>query len=189
MSVGTSISNTLQQELIVGIKEGSHSAFNELLNIYGRKLLHFSLSYRISKEDAEEIVQEVFVRIWKNRESLDETQHVDGYIITIAKHLILNALRKKTSTDHFLAYAKGRTYHTNNTEDEVIFSDLESLIQQAFMKLPRKRQLVYRMSRYEGLSNHEIARKLSLSKSTVENHLNHALSYFRKVILQAGIHV
>lgn len=175
--------------LIAGLKKGDHSAFNELLNIYGRRLYYFALSYRIPKEEAEEIVQEVFIRIWKNKHTLNEQLSLGGYVITLAKNLILNSIRKKVSTETFLMHAKGQEKHTNNTEEEVIYTDLEALIQQAFKKLPPKRQLIYRMSRYEGLSNQEIAEKLNLSKSTVENHLNLALNYFRKVVRQAGINV
>lgn len=169
------------RELITKLKAGSEEAFNLLFYKYERKLYAFSLSILPSREDAEEVVQEVFYRIWKKRELLDEQLSFKAFIFTIAKNYIYNLLSKRVSETAYKHYYLDKTSNqVNSAEETWHFHDLKNTIEQMVSKMPDKRKQVFTMSRFQGLTNREIAEQLNLSLSTVENHINKCLKALKQ---------
>ena len=176
-------SNKAEKILVKEIKEGDHDSFREIYYKYSEKVYLFAIRYINNIEDAEEVVQEVFSRIWEHRDNLDENRSFNGYILTITKNIIFNENRKKVNFDiyaqYIINYLRGIS---NQTENQVIYENVKSIINKEIDNFPPKRKQIYNLSRNEGLSYNEIAQRLSISERTVETHLHLALNRLKKVI-------
>ncbi|UCH15330.1 MAG: RNA polymerase sigma-70 factor [Bacteroidales bacterium] len=176
-------SNKAEKILVREIKGGDHDSFRQIYYKYSEKVYLFTVRYISNVGDAEEIVQEVFSRIWEYRNNLDENRSFNGYILTITKNIIFNENRKKVNFNiyckYIINYLQGIS---NQTENQVIYESVKNLINKEINNFPPKRRQIFNMSRNEGLSYNEIAKKLSISEKTVESHLRLALNRLRKVI-------
>lgn len=140
--------------------------------------------------DAEEVVQEVFLKIWKNKHFLQEEQSFKAFIFTVAKNHIYNLMSKRVSeTTYKFYHADAVEQHAYTTEDTLNFDELNNCLQVKVNEMPEKRQQVFIMSRVEGQTNRQIARQLNISLSTVENHLNKALKTLRHYFLFHDINI
>lgn len=175
--------------LVSRLKEGDKDAFDKLFAIFGKKLYYFSLKYVNVKEEAEEIVQEVFLKIWEHRDRLDEHLSFNAYVIKIAKNLIFNKAQKKVNEHAYLEYYTAHTTNINtDTESHIIYADLEAHANQEIERLPPKRKQIFLLSRKIGLSNQEISKQLNISKSTVENQINKALKSLKEYLYLQDIY-
>ena len=167
-------------QLVASLKDGDRQAFNDLYWRYATEVGRIALKYFKSKELSEEIVQEVFIRVWENRANLDEHASFQNYLYTITKNLVLNKVRKFFNERKYLSYlGKQIDLSHNKTEDAVIYSDLEKFSTNLINSLPPQRKRIFKMSREEKMSNQEIANSLGLSKRTVENHITRAIKYMK----------
>ena len=169
--------------LVEKIREDNEDAFRSLFNRYSRKIYYFSLRFLCSKEDAEELVQSVFINIWEQRRTLDETLSVKSYIFRSAVNYIANYLKRKALHIKFnqSEINKG-AIHSNSTYEQVFLHDLEDAIDSFVETLPAQQQKIFRLSRYEGLSYKDIADKLDLSVRTVENQMYRVLKMLRTML-------
>ena len=162
--------------LTARLRQNDETAFRALFDMYNERLYLFSLAYLKNKEQAEDIVQETFLQLWKNRAQLSEEFAPHILLFTIAKRLTLNALRKQTNgriaRDRFWQKLKK---NANETENTVLFNELKRQTEQLLLTLSPQQQQVFRLSRQEGLSYEEIAERLKISPNTVRNHLSSAL--------------
>ena len=157
------------------------AAFESLYQVFGRKLYTFALSLCRQKEDAEEIVQEVFLKVWERRHLLDEDQNFDGYLYSIARNMVYNKARRRVYEFAFTEYIAATGERTAClTEEAVAYQDLLKLLEETCAALPPMRRQVFVMSRVEGKSNSEIAQLLHTSNSNIENHLNKALKAIKE---------
>lgn len=167
-------------ELIVELKKGDALAFDKLFHLYSDRLYWFSKRILKNKEDSEEIVQDVFLKIWEQRAKIDEFKSFKSYLFTIAYNSIISKIRnKEVQQSYVLLKQETPEFHTE-TEAQIIYSDLESLSNKIIDQLPPKRKQIFLMSRVEGLTSTEIAEKLSISKNTVENQITDALKFIRE---------
>lgn len=176
--------NSITDDLLVAeIKENNKEAFKSLYDRYSRKIYYFSLRYLGSKEETEELLQSTFINIWQHRKSLDATLSVKDYIFRSAVNYITNYLKKKAVRTRFneSEIHKGEI-QSNQTYEQVLLHDLESLINSIVETLPSQQQKIFRLSRYEGLTHKEIASKLGLSVRTVENQMYRVLKVLRKIL-------
>jgi RNA polymerase sigma-70 factor (ECF subfamily) len=173
-------------DLILALKEGNLNAFNQVFDRYAKRLYRFSMGYLKSAENAEEIVQEVFLKIWNNREELIVQKSFDSYLFTIAKNGILNTIRKSKSEQAYLNYAK--LYPRKNVllDQELDFKELEKAYLEAIAQLSPRRKEIFLLSREQSLSNAEIAKKMNISVKTVENQMTSALAEIRKNLRSLG---
>ncbi len=166
--------------VVIKLKEGDQASFKALYSKYAPKLFAFSRKYLSSQEDAEEIVQEVFLRIWEKKENIDENLSFSSYVIQAAKHRIFNGFRKKVNQQaylDFLIYSDSSS--SNFTELTVDYHEIKQKAEKAIESMPPKRQEIFRLSRETGLKNREIAEKLDISIKTVENQMGQALKFLR----------
>lgn len=168
------------------MKEGSSEAFQVLFDRYGPKIHRFSMGYLKSAQEAEEIVQEVFLKIWKVREELKSDKSLDSYVFTIAKNAILNTIRKSKNEQLYLDYAKLHPGKNILLDEELDFKELERAYKQSIEQLSPKRKTIFLLSREKNLSNAEIAQQLGISIKTVENQMTSALAQIKKELLSAG---
>jgi len=174
-------SQSHQERLWVdSLKRGDRMAFNELFNKYSKKLYFFSLSYVNSKEEAENIVQEAFLRVWCKREQLNDNLSFNGFVFTITMNQIRKYFRKKGREKKYLnIYNEGKDTQDKSTDAEVVFNDYREIADSMIEKLPARRKQIFKMSRLEGMKNQDIANELKISKKTVENEIHMVLKYLR----------
>lgn len=132
--------------------------------------------------DAEEITQEVFVKLWMNRELLDPEKNLQAYIYQIGRNIIIDELKKRVKIQATREYQMSMIKPSNNVEEDMDYLDLKNIMDQTLLYLPERRREVFELSRNKGLSHKEIAEKLGISTKTVENHLNHALHNFKAAL-------
>ena len=170
-----------ERELVRRLSEGSEEAFNLLFRQYEKRLYAFAIRLLPHAEDAEEVVQEVFYKVWKNRALLDEDKCFKSFIFTVGKNYIYNLLSKRVSQSTYQHYMESeKLSYASTTEDAFQLHELQTNIQRIMNTMPEKRKKVFVMSRFEGLKNHEIAEQLGISLSTVENHINKALKALKQ---------
>ena len=176
----TEIDKISDNILAARIRYDDKDAFKTLYNRYSKKIYFFSLRYLSDNVEAEELVQSVFINIWVNRESLDSTISVKGYIYKAAVNYIYNYLKKKAIRARFVEseICKGEK-HSNLTYEQVFLHDLERSISSFVETLPSQQQKIFQLSRFEGLKHEEIAQKLDLSVRTVENQMYRALKILK----------
>jgi RNA polymerase sigma-70 factor (family 1) len=175
--------NTSDDILVSLIRHDDENAFRVLYDRYNKKIYFFSLRYLGNNYEAEELVQSTFINIWENRKSLNRDLPVKSYIYKAAVNYIYNFLKKKAIRARFVeSEISKRETLSNLTYEEVFFRDLENSINSIVSTLPPRQQNIFRLSRYEGLTNMEIAKKLDLSVRTVENQMYRALNLIRNYL-------
>jgi RNA polymerase sigma-70 factor (ECF subfamily) len=153
--------------------------------------LHYPLLFKIvrqyisTKEEAEEVLQDSFLKIWHKRDTLNMNDNMTGYLYRVTRNTCLDFLRKKTHTlslETNLSQQKNRLNFnalSNETASRIIEDELQKRIEESVALLPEKCQLIFIKSRFEGLKHKEISSELNISTKTVENHITKALSLLR----------
>lgn len=160
-------------KIIKKVREGSSQHFSQLFDHYHKKVYYAARKLNLSHEDSEEIVQEVFISIWEQRHKLRVDGSINGLLFTITKRLVIKRIKKIINARAYKDNHHQKGY-SNVTEDYIIFSDLEAYTGKGINQLSPKRKQIFMLSKKQGLSNDEIAKKLNLSKRTVENQLYRA---------------
>ncbi len=168
------------QELIRRLKKDNIDAFNQLFYAYSSKLYHFAYGYLKSKEDAEEMVQEIFSKIWDKRSDIKEEYQFRSYLFSIAFNYIKKYFRAKALVNKYIEFATLHRDTTEKIEDDVNYNSLKFRVDSLVDKMPEKRKTVFVKSRFEGKNSKEISEEMNISQSTVENHLNQALKFLRE---------
>jgi RNA polymerase sigma-70 factor (ECF subfamily) len=169
-----------EQQILNALAAGDHEAFNWLFVKYFRKVKLFMMQLIKSEQDAEELAQDVFMKVWEYRERMPAVQSFNSYVYRMAKNRALNHLEHCYIEE---SYRENICEETNcSVEEEYYAKEMELLEQLIVSQMPAQRKKIYEMSRMEGLPNAEIATQLNISKKTVENHLNLALKEIRKAL-------
>lgn len=167
--------------LIHSLKQGSTIAFDRIYQMYAKRLYAYSLQFTKSAEDAEEIVQDVFTKLWINRESIKQEDSLKSLLFTIAKHLLINAFRSKVNQQIYEDYVEyANELSTNDTTNRIEYNEFLKAVEQNIATLPNTQQKVIKLSRFEHLSNKEIAERMQLSEQTVKNQLSVGLKLLKE---------
>jgi len=168
-----------EAELISSVKAGITSAFDTLFGMYGHKIYSFAFSILKSKEDAEDVVQHTFFKVWEKRESINGNLVFKSFLFTIAYNVSIDILRirlkEKVHRDSIVVQATSNY----NLEERIEFGDLLVRVNQIAEKLPPRKREIYQLSRVHNLSYSEIAEKLNISVKTVENGIGYSLKYIK----------
>lgn len=167
------------------LQQGDKVAYETLFRLYYDKLIHIAKTYLVRREDAEEIVQDVFLKLWEQKGSLAKIANINAYLFTLVKRECLNHLRHDRIKQEYADKALYRksTIQYGFLKDEaaslLLENELEQRIMESLELLPEKCKKVFMKSRMEGLKHKEIAEELGISHKTVDNHIAKALSHLR----------
>jgi RNA polymerase sigma-70 factor (family 1) len=169
------------EELMREIKADNMFAFDALYGNYSRKLYKFGYSILKSKEDTENLIQDVFLNLWENRHKVEKDASIQSYVFTIAYNSAISILRKKTKDFQFVEYLKSLQEITEEPVNvEVEYNELTAKLDKIINDLPQRQKEVYLLHKVEGLKYNVIAEQLHISVNTIENHMSRALKTIRE---------
>lgn len=175
-----------EKYLVAELKVGSRSAFDSVYNLYARRLYSFIYSYTKSRITTEEIVQDVFVRLWKSRTAIKNEDSLGALLFTIARNLTINAFHATINSPAFEDYTGicEKLRNNENTDANLEYDELIAAIHSIARRMPPTRRKIVVMSKITQMKNKEIAEKLSLSEQTVKNQLTAGMKTLREELIK-----
>jgi RNA polymerase sigma-70 factor (family 1) len=163
--------------------EGDESAFTELYNSYKDKLYSFSLKLTKSTVQAEDFVQDTFLKLWRDKETLKQIENLDGYIFKIIKNQALNNF-KHIAIEHLVLkhIQKAPILYSLDAEEKITAKEMQQIIEDAINQLSPKQKQVFLLSKKEGFKQNDIASNLNISVSTVKNHIAQAMQQIKDYV-------
>ncbi|MEP6950030.1 MAG: sigma-70 family RNA polymerase sigma factor [Ginsengibacter sp.] len=176
-----------ESTLLSLLAQNSEYAFQLLFDRYRNNIYKVAMMYVKSPVIAEEIVQDVFLKLWFQRKHLTEIRSLESWFFTLTKNLTLNCMKK--IAHEWIArekWVKQNDFSENNTDHKILNTEYQQLFQKAIMQLSLQQQQVYKMAKEQGLSYDAISEKLSISPLTVKTHMARALASIRLFLQQHG---
>jgi RNA polymerase sigma-70 factor (family 1) len=168
------------QELIGLLKSDDQLAYTEIYDRYIFVLLNHTYNKTRNREEAKDIVHEVFARLWANRQQLQITTSMAGFLYTSARNIVLNQVtRKAVESKYFDSILKFADQPQAVTDHRIRENQLIAIIEKEIAELPAKMREVFELSRKQHLSHKEIAERLDISEQTVSKHVTNALRILR----------
>lgn len=171
----------IETALLKGLKRSDHECFQQLFSLYSQPLYRFSLSYLKSEQAAEDVVQEVFYKVWKKRKDIDTEKSFQSYLFTIALNAIrkyFNKLASANQLKHDLLILFSENKETFGDKED--FQELVEKLEEFIRKMPERRRKIFRRKKLEGKSQKEIAEEFSITTKTVEYHITEAMKFLKK---------
>lgn len=179
------IQGSLEKDFAARLKKGDKKAFEIIFDHYKAYLFSFVCKALPSEEDREGIVQEIFINLWLNRNSLDVNKPLKPYLFTIAKNQIYDHLRKIYSKRKYLdSLFLDYSANSEATASKVEYWEFERYLLNKINQLPERRREIYKLSKLEGKSYREIARLLKISENTVDMQMRSANRAINQAIKQ-----
>ncbi len=173
----------IDSEFIRRLKEGDRNSFEQLVIHFSGKIYYTCKKMNLSSDDAQEVCQDVFMKLWEGRAKLDEEGTLGSYIFTMAKNNILKQYRKRAYTIVLEKYWKIHGPNSSPSSEEYFESEeLEKYSSEFIERLPERQREILKLRINDQLTNDEIALKLKLSKRTVENQMYRALKKIKSYI-------
>lgn len=171
-----------ERDLIERVRSGDQLALERIFHRYYNGLCRFTLSLTRSPDDVEDLVQDIFVRIWSIRAQWDPKGSLGAYLFKAARNQSINFIKSRNAHS-FSALLENTFFPSGNSGDlieEITHKDIFTAMSKAIERLPDRCRLVFTLNRQEGLSYSEIACILEISERTVENQISHVLKILRK---------
>ena len=174
--------SNIPDSLITKLCLGDLKAFKEIYDIYRLKVTRLAYRYCLEKADAEEVLQDVFMKLWNNKEKINPCQNFDNFIFTITKNTVLDKIKsykleKENLSKYFVHH---KPVATDQTEQHILYSELQQLLAEVLIELPPKRRRIFEMNRLEGYTYQQITEALQISSGTVEKQMSKALKVVKK---------
>lgn len=176
-----------EKELLLRVSKGDETAFTLIFRQYQGKLYSVALDITHSSEIAEEIIQDVFLKIWIRREELIKVESFSGYLFIVMRNQALDWLVKQARRQKiFNQISSEKAIIQPSAEEFLNQKEFNDLLQKGLDKLPRQQQEVFRLMRQEGLSRQETAQTLNIDANTVKTHMSRALKSLRAWYIAQG---
>ena len=171
--------SSLDKQRVERIKVGDSTAFKELFCAYCQPLIRFALRFVNDVTTAEDVVQDIFLKIWLNRQQLNPTLNIKSYLYVAVKNQALKQRRQQgvRSQGNMIMHLSHQYIPT--PEETLNTKEIETTVFQAIKELPDKCRLIFSMNRFDGLTYAEIAEILDLSIKTIETQMGRALKHLR----------
>ncbi|BBE16184.1 RNA polymerase ECF-type sigma factor [Aquipluma nitroreducens] len=171
------------QEYIGALKLGSEKAFRKIMDCWYSGLFNFANGYLNNVENAKEVLQDVFLKLWDNRHNLDDNTNLNAYLYTITRNRCIDLIRRERlilqfrndKKEEYLRLTDSFEALSDPILDNLFASEIQDEIHKAVAGLPEQCRKVFILSRTDGMKNREISESLHLSEKTVESHLTKAL--------------
>ncbi len=174
--------NSEDQILISGLKNGDRSIFERIFRTYYPELCGFSLRYLADPLIAEEVVQDLFYKLWIRREELTVNTSLKSYLYKATVNHSLNYIRHREMQRKYVEFVGFDVDEVSGGYMHQSDGELNDRVQKALLALPEKRREIFELSRFEGLKYHEIAEKLGINIKTVETQMTRALDFLRQYL-------
>lgn len=178
--------SSIEKKYILELNQGSYRAFDALYALYARRLYGYALKITKSHQDAKEIVQDTFVKLWLNRKHVLANESFQSYLFTITKNTLLNKVRSVVNAPVFIDYLSfidEQAISENNTAAQLDLDDFKRHLNDAKQALSDTQLKVFELCKELGYSNAEVADRLRLSEQTIKNQLSIALKILRKRLI------
>lgn len=174
------------KELLLLIAKGDEEAFKQLFDLYRARLYAYICKMIKSKEAAEEMVMDIFMKIWLGKDMIIKINNFDAFLFQVAYHKSIDFLRSaaKDLMLHDLLWEKIQLQEKTSADSHLLLQEYENKVREAIGLLSPQRKLVFNLRREEGLSHDQIANRLHLSKHTINNHIVEAKSFIRTYLIQ-----
>lgn len=180
------------QEHLLGLTEGSEKAFRLIMDHWYLRLYNFANGYLDHAENTKEVLQDVFLKLWDNRQKLAEQTNLNAYLFTLTRNRCIDLIRRERlmlqfrtdKQDEYLRLTENFDALSDPILDDLFALELQDEINRAVSGLPEQCRKVFIMSRTNGLKNKEISVSLELSEKTVESHLTKALKTIKLALEQ-----
>jgi len=172
---------SFEKIIIEKYKEGDRSAFSTIFSVYYTDLVMFAITILNNADSSQEIVQDMFVKLWEDREKIVINTSLKSFLLKSVQNKCLDLLRHQKIKERYSSeFNHTALIHDYDTEGYVLRSELEFNIEKILNELPAEIAESFRLNRYEGLKYHEIAERLRVSQRTVEVRISKALQVLRE---------
>jgi RNA polymerase sigma-70 factor (family 1) len=175
-----------ESRIISLLSDDSEYAFQLLFDRYRNRIYQTAIRYLKSPVLAQEVVQDVFLKLWFERKNIRKDMPVEAWLFTIAKNNLLNRMKKLASEWKALKNLKHADREASNPEDKLQESQYDQLLQEALKTLPEQQRKVFLLSRNEHLTYAQIGERLDISPLTVKTHMSRALESIRAFFMSRG---
>ncbi|MBS1603033.1 MAG: RNA polymerase sigma-70 factor [Bacteroidetes bacterium] len=172
-----------ENDLLARIAEGDEKAFAPVFHYYRRKIYSYAYHLCGNSAQADELVQDVFMKVWLHREKIPHILRFDNWLFTIARNQIFDMLKNMAKESALRRQMAGlQEPGANLVEDIVLTRENEEQLQRALDQLSPRQRLIFTLSRHQGMKHEEIASHLHISRHTVKTHLVQALRTLRNIL-------
>jgi RNA polymerase sigma-70 factor (ECF subfamily) len=174
-----------ESSILAQVSGGDEAAFRKLFDIYRDKI--FFIAFKITKEEssAEDVVQEVFIKLWLNRQKLRELDSFVAYINTITRNHIFSQLRRLATEEVYLKdLVSSHHPESKDASDVILYNELKKMLDTAVARLPPQQKKVYQLGKIDGKKYEEIASLLNISKDTVKEHMTKASASIKAYLVR-----
>lgn len=174
--------------LSIALTHDERRAFDIIFTRYYPRVKQFVHGFCGDEYEAENIAQDIFMKLWIQRDKIPAIETLDAYVYMMAKNAALNALKRMVREQRSMAESL-EVADNANIEESLYGKELMEIIHRHIDQMPEQRRRVFTMSRIEGLRNEEIAQRLNISKRTVETHISVALAELRRLMLLTVVEI
>ena len=174
-----------EKTMLAMVAQGNRAAFTQLYSQHLHHLYRYVFLFTRSREETEELLQELFIKIWEQRDKLDQVDSLKDYLFRVAKNKMLDNIRHLQIRQRVLSeIRRTRDASATLTADQCAYREYYHVVQLAIEKLPPRRKLIFRLNIENGLSQEEIAGQLNISKSVVQKQLYSASRFVRQYLFE-----
>jgi RNA polymerase sigma-70 factor (family 1) len=177
--------NSIESDILYRLQKGDEEAFTSLFYAYKDKLFAYIYSFTKSTEVAEDIIQDIFMKIWNNREKLSEIDNLSAFLYRIAQNRAIDELRRfsrDTLAMNEMLGSDGEGAMVTTPYEEMISQEVAKSYREAVNHLPPQQQKVFMMHKEQGRPIQEIADEMNISYFTVQSHMKKAIANMRKYL-------
>ena len=177
-----------ERKIVQLLSQGNTDAFVQVFNQYHDRIYRVAMQYVKSQALSEEIVQDVFMKLWEKREALSQVLNFEAWFITLSKNYILNYLKRMANERNIREKWISEVPQTEEkTDHHIRHAEYTQLMEQALDNLSEQQRMVYTLAREQKLSYEAIGKELSLSPNTVKTHMSRALQSIRAFFKQQDL--